>query len=108
LNRLAPARAPCSVLSGHPCHPSFCDVFHLGPCFPQYLPPLGQDLQLTIVSTDGDATENARESAGSDAERRLDLGQGRNSLLAGYRGEEGEGVNRSHRFTSPRVLHNTD
>ena len=69
LNRLPPARAPCSVLSGQPCHPSFCGVFHLGPCFPYYLPPLGQDLQLTIVSTDGDAAENARESAGSDAER---------------------------------------
>ena len=37
-----------------------------------FLPPLGQDLQLTIVSTDGDATENARESAGSDAERTAD------------------------------------
>jgi hypothetical protein len=63
LNRLPPARAPCSVLSGQPCHPSFCGVFHLRPCFPYYLPPLGQDLQLTIVSTDGDAAENVRESA---------------------------------------------
>ncbi|HXD15333.1 MAG TPA: hypothetical protein VNU65_14235 [Xanthobacteraceae bacterium] len=49
---IPPARAPCSVLSGHPCHPSFCGVFHRGPCFPQFLPPLGEDLQLTIVSTD--------------------------------------------------------
>jgi hypothetical protein len=60
------------VLSGQPCHPSFCGVFHLRPCFPYYLPPLGQDLQLTIVSTDGDAAENVRESAGSDAERTAD------------------------------------
>ncbi len=52
LNTLPPARAPCSVWSGEHCHPSFCDVFHLGPCFPQYLPPIGQDLRLTIVSTD--------------------------------------------------------
>jgi hypothetical protein len=52
LNELPPARAPCSVLSGPPCHPSFCDVFHRGPCFPQYLPPIGQDLRLTIVSSD--------------------------------------------------------
>jgi len=49
---LPPAQAPCSVLSGRPCHPSFCGVFHLGPCFPQYLPPIGQDLRLTIVSSD--------------------------------------------------------
>lgn len=60
--RLPPARAPCSVLSGHPCHPSFCGVFHRRPCFPQYLPPIGEDLQVTIVSTDA----NKR---GSDAER---------------------------------------
>jgi hypothetical protein len=44
--------APCSVLSGHPCHPSFCSVFHDGPCFPQYLPPIGQDLHLTIAATE--------------------------------------------------------
>ena len=55
--------APCSVFSGHPCNPSFCSVFHHGPCFPYYLPPLGQDLRLTIVSIDGDDSlvENARE-----------------------------------------------
>ena len=52
LLRLPPARAPCSVLSGHPCHPSFCGVFHRGPCFPYYLPPIGEGLRLTIVSTD--------------------------------------------------------
>jgi hypothetical protein len=33
-------------------------VFHRGPCFPYYLPPLGQDLQLTIVSTDDDNSSN--------------------------------------------------
>src|ERR1700728_1105697 len=49
-----PARAPCSVLDGDPCHPSFCDVFHRGPCLPEYLPPIGEDLRLTIVSTDDD------------------------------------------------------
>jgi hypothetical protein len=31
---------------------SFCTVFHRGPCFPRYFPPIGQDLRLTIVSTD--------------------------------------------------------
>jgi hypothetical protein len=47
-----PVRAPCSVLSGRPCHPSFCSVFHRGPCFPDYGIPFGENLQLTIVSTD--------------------------------------------------------
>jgi hypothetical protein len=50
--RLPPAQAPCSVLSGRPCHPSFCSVFHRGPCFPEYPFPFGENLQLTIVSTD--------------------------------------------------------
>src|ERR1700730_3050973 len=52
--QIPPARAPCSVLGGRPCHPSFCGVYHRGPCFPDYLPPIGQDLRLTIVSTDAD------------------------------------------------------
>jgi hypothetical protein len=54
--RQPPAQAPCSVLSGHPCHPSFCGVFHRGPCFPEYLPPLGEDLRVTFVSTDDNGT----------------------------------------------------
>ena len=45
-------QSQCSVLSGRPCHPSFCGVFHGGPCLPYYLPPIGEDLRLTIVSTD--------------------------------------------------------
>ena len=61
LNKLPPAAAPCSVLSGRPCHPSFCGVFHRGPCFPQYLPPIGQDLRLTIVSSDDPETANNPE-----------------------------------------------
>jgi hypothetical protein len=63
--RLPPAQAPCSVLSGRPCHPSFCSIFHSGPCFPEYLPPIGQDLRLTIVSTDDN--DAATKSAGGDA-----------------------------------------
>lgn len=60
-----PTRAPCSVRSGRPCHPSFCGV-HRGPCFPEYPPPIGQDLRLTIVSTD----ENDPVSkAGSNANK---------------------------------------
>ncbi len=48
--------APCSVFSTHPCDPSVCSVFHRGPCIPYELPPIGQDLRLTIVSTDEDAS----------------------------------------------------
>lgn len=65
LNHLPPARAPCSVLSGHPCHPSFCGVFHRGPCFPFYAPPLGETLRFTIVSTD-DNSENGGDGAAAE------------------------------------------
>jgi hypothetical protein len=67
LNHRPPARAPCSVLSGHPCHPSFCGIFHRGPCFPDYLPPLGQDLRLTIVSTDDSDPANKHDGAADES-----------------------------------------
>jgi hypothetical protein len=59
LNRVPPARAPCMVLSGHPCHQSFCDVYPHGPCFPYYAPPLGESRRLTITSTDSDPGEKS-------------------------------------------------
>jgi hypothetical protein len=53
-------QSDCGVLSEYPCHPSFCSVFHRGPCLPYYLPPIGEDLRLTIVSTDdSDASVHA-------------------------------------------------
>jgi hypothetical protein len=42
------AHAPCSVLSHHPCTPSFCSVFSHGPCIPEIDYPYGENLQLTI------------------------------------------------------------
>jgi hypothetical protein len=62
-------RAPCGVLSGHPCLPSFCGAFHGGPCTPQYLPPIGEDLRLTVVSTDDNDAESAdKDTRGSDTD----------------------------------------
>ena len=68
MTSVASAQTPqsqCSVLSGKPCHPSFCGVFHRGPCMPYYLPPIGEDLRLTIVSTD----DNDANSNGNGAEQ---------------------------------------
>jgi hypothetical protein len=51
---------------------SSCSVFHLGPCFPHYLPPIGQDLRLTIVSTDADPANSpdaAVDKNGGDADK---------------------------------------
>ena len=42
------SHAPCSVLSRHPCTPSFCSVFHRGPCIPEIDYPYGENLQLTV------------------------------------------------------------
>jgi hypothetical protein len=65
-------QSQCSVLSGRPCHPSFCGVFHRRPCQPYYLPPIGEDLRLTIETTDdngptngGDAEQPALDSIGA-------------------------------------------
>jgi hypothetical protein len=41
---------PCSVLSHHPCTPSFCSVLSHGPCIPEIDYPYGENLQLTIES----------------------------------------------------------
>jgi hypothetical protein len=43
---------------------SFCSVFHFGPCFPHYLPPIGQDLCVTIVSTDDDSANTPDAGVG--------------------------------------------
>jgi hypothetical protein len=44
------SHAPCSVLAGEPCTPSFCSVFNRGPCIPEIYYPYGENLQLTIDS----------------------------------------------------------
>jgi len=66
----------CSVLSGHPCTPTVCSVFHRGPCVPEIIPPIGQDLRLTIVSdnsgniaTNGEALAGAPTVGASDNPR---------------------------------------
>jgi hypothetical protein len=43
---------PCSVLSPTPCNPTFCSVFSRFPCQPDINYPSGQNLQLTIRSSD--------------------------------------------------------
>ena len=73
-------QSQCSVLSGRPCHPSFCGVFHRGPCLPYYLPPFGEDLRLTIVSTDD-------KVAGKDA------GAAKNDQTGDQAGSASEAVN---------------
>src|SRR5580704_6622680 len=56
------SHAPCSVLSRHPCTPSFCSVFNHGPCIPEIDYPYGENLQLTVetVPSKDDAAKYAR------------------------------------------------
>jgi hypothetical protein len=42
------SHAPCSVLAGRPCTPSYCGVLGRGPCIPEIDYPYGENLQLTI------------------------------------------------------------
>jgi hypothetical protein len=48
----------CSVFSRHPCAPSYCSPFSHRPCRPFYGFPLGENLQLTIMSNTDAATVN--------------------------------------------------
>lgn len=50
INAIPFSHEPCSVLSHHPCTPSFCSVFHHGPCIPEIYYPYGENLQLTVES----------------------------------------------------------
>jgi hypothetical protein len=69
---------PCSVLSPHPCHPTFCSVFSRHPCQPDINYGFGQDLRLTIASrtpVQADpvaAPSTPGEKAEPSPERRLD------------------------------------
>jgi len=55
-------QSQCSVLSGRPCHPTFCSVFQRRPCMPYYEGPIGQDLRLTVVSTDDNDLAKSAEN----------------------------------------------
>jgi hypothetical protein len=50
----------CSVFDSGPCTPSFCGAFSGSPCVPYHLPPIGQDLHLTLSSRNADHG-NARD-----------------------------------------------
>jgi hypothetical protein len=59
----------CSVFSHHPCAPTACSVFRHRPCRPFYGFPLGENLQVTVESTDDAATapQNTGREQGAGA-----------------------------------------
>jgi hypothetical protein len=48
------AHSPCSVLDDRPCTPYTCSVLEHGPCIPEINYPIGQNLQVTIMSVPPD------------------------------------------------------
>jgi hypothetical protein len=66
LLRPEPASAVCSVFDHHPCNPTVCSVFRRGPCVPEFEPPIGQDLRLTIESTQVAETHGTDLGRGGD------------------------------------------
>jgi hypothetical protein len=71
---VSPAPGGAGQLSLLHHHHSICSIFRRGPCFPHYLPSIGQDLRLTIVSNDEDAsrTENAEVITADEHAHRFD------------------------------------
>ena len=63
---VSPAPGVGGLLLHH--YHSVCSVFRHKPCLPYYLPPIGQDLRLTIVSTDenGSQVENGEPITAND------------------------------------------
>src|SRR5262245_47049963 len=60
---------PCSVLGHRPCIPygTYCSVFSHHPCIPDIDYPIGQTLQLTIVSrTEDDKSDASSEEKSAD------------------------------------------
>jgi hypothetical protein len=59
----------CSVFGRHPCAPApqLCGVFNNGrPCLPELYPPIGEDLRLTITSTDQNDPANTGATTAPD------------------------------------------
>lgn len=48
------SHGPCSVLDGEPCTPSTCSVLDHGPCIPEIDYPIGENLQVTVMSVPPD------------------------------------------------------
>ena len=67
------SHAPCSVLDGQPCTPTFCSVFNHGPCIPEIDYPYGENLQLTIqtVPSQEDAAKYQKPAHDLDSIRDL-------------------------------------
>jgi hypothetical protein len=67
------SHAPCSVLDGRPCTPSYCSVFNHGPCIPDIDYPYGENLQLTIQTVPAKEDEDKYKRPDHDLDSIGDL-----------------------------------
>jgi len=64
---VVPAQAVCGVFDRYPCAPTVCSVFLRRPCLPEFEPPIGEDLRLTIrTDPSGERAEGASRDIRSD------------------------------------------
>ncbi|WP_298260187.1 hypothetical protein [Bradyrhizobium sp.] len=73
INAIPFSHEPCSVLSHHPCTPSFCSVLHRGPCTSEIYYPYGENLQLTVESKPADADAQKYQKPDHDLDNIGDL-----------------------------------
>ena len=73
INAVPFSHEPCSVLSRHPCTPSFCSVFRRGPCIPEIYYPYGENLQLTVESRPPDTDAQKYQKPDRDLDSIGDL-----------------------------------
>lgn len=67
------SHAPCSVLDGKPCTPTYCSVFNHGPCIPEIDYPYGENLQLTIQAVPAKEDEDKYKRPDHDLDSIGDL-----------------------------------
>jgi hypothetical protein len=67
------SHAPCSVLDGKPCTPTYCSVFNHGPCIPEIDYPYGENLQLTIRTVPAKEDEDKYKRPDHDLDNIGDL-----------------------------------
>ena len=73
INAIPFSHEPCSVLSHHPCTPSFCSVFRRGPCIPEIYYPYGENLQLTVESKPAETDAQKYQKPNHDLDNIGDL-----------------------------------
>lgn len=103
INAIPFSHEPCSVLSHHPCTPSFCSVLNRGPCIPEIYYPYGENLQLTVESKPAEQDASKYQKPDHDLDNIGDLFAAlRSCWTPPPAGEAKEGMQMTVRFSFKR------